>query len=125
MPDDILTSQELQAIRGVKILLFSGTKTATGNTQATPQNVLRFKEGTFFLRCTAASGTTPTMTVKIQTKDPAGAYWLDLTAFAELTAAGGEMKAVAANLGETLSVLYTIGGTTPSFTFTVYGVFKI
>jgi len=125
MPNDILTPQELQAIRGVKILLFSGTKTATGNTQATPQNVLRFKEGTFFLRCTAASGTSPTNTVTIQTKDPVGDYWLPLVAFTQITAAGGEVKFVAANLGENLSVLYTIGGTTPSFTFTVYGVFKI
>lgn len=122
---DLLTSQEIQAIRGIKVLLFSGTKTATGNSQDDPKKVLRFKEGTFFLRATAKSGTGPTLDVKIQTKDPGGAYWYDLATFTQLTNVGGEMKAVAANLGEYVSVLYTIGGTTPSWTFYVYGVFKI
>lgn len=122
---DLLTAQEIQAIRGVKVLLFTGTKTATGNSHSDPKKVLRFREGTFFLRATAKSGTSPTLDVKVVSKDPGGDYWYQLAAFTQLTDVGGELKAVAANLGEYCSIEYTIGGTTPSWTFYVYGVFKI
>lgn len=75
-----------------------------------------------FLDVTAVSGTSPTLDVKVQTKGPDG-KWYDIASFAQKTGTGNEAKAIT-NYGEILKVVYTIGGTTPSFTFSVTGVVK-
>lgn len=79
-------------------------------------------EAIVFLDVTAASGTSPTLDVKIQVADPNGAYY-DLASFAQKTAAGREAKQIA-NFGQNAKIVYTIGGTTPSFTFSVTAISK-
>ncbi len=80
---------------------------------------------------TAVSGTTPTLTVALQGKDPASGKYYTILASASITAVGTTVLHVypglvaaansAANavLPRTWNVVATIGGTTPSFTFSI------
>lgn len=86
-----------------------------------------------FLAVTAASGTTPTLDVKVQVKDPINDTYIDLpgSAFAQkTTTATDELtiypgvtvaanRAVSQPLSQKWRVVATIGGTTPSFTFSL------
>ncbi len=105
-------------------LLASAARTASGDTSATPVNVKRFKEANFFLDVTAVAGTEPTLDVAVKSKDPASGKWFDLVTFTQATGVTSEMKSVAGNLGSLIVVFYTIGGTSPSFTFSVGAVLK-
>jgi len=92
-----------------------------------------FKGGIFFLNITAVSGTTPTMTVKIQYKDTLTGTYVDVPggAFAAKTSAGVDSltiypgvistanRSVMLPLGDEFRAVATIGGTTPSFTFSL------
>lgn len=74
------------------------------------------------LRCqlnvTAASGTSPTLNVVIEdTLD--GANWNTIATFAQRVAAGREVVNVTTPFTDRLRVRWTVGGTTPSFTFAV------
>lgn len=86
-----------------------------------------------FLNVSAASGTTPTLDVKLQTKDPISGSYLDIpgAAFTQKTTAAGlstltvhpfataSPGVIAQALGRTLRVATTVAGTTPSFTYSV------
>jgi len=70
------------------------------------------------LDVTAASGTTPSLTVVIEdTLD--GTTWNVVGTFAAKTAAGREVINVTTPFANRLRVRWTITGTTPSFTFSV------
>lgn len=70
------------------------------------------------LDVTAASGTTPSMTVVIEsTLD--GTNWDALGTFAAKTAAGREVITINPVIGRRVRARWTITGTTPSFTFSV------
>jgi len=71
------------------------------------------------LNVTAASGTTPTLDVLIEDSVDGGATWNTVATFAQKTAAGREVVNLTGLFGDTLRVRWTIGGTTPSFTFAV------
>lgn len=101
----------------------SGAQTANGQT-----GVLSGYGGSQTLRIqvnvTAASGTTPTLTVAIQdTVD--GTNWNQLAITSSITAAGITIIEIGPGLtnnhvfADRLRVQWTIGGTTPSFTFEV------
>ncbi len=105
-------------------MLTSGTRTSSGDTSATPIDVKKYKEAIFFLDVTAVSGTTPTLDVKIRTKDPASGKWFDLVTFTQATGVTSEMKTVSGLLGSQIAVFYTIVGDTPSFTFSLGAVLK-
>lgn len=105
-------------------MLASAARATSGDTSATPMDVKKFKEAVFFLDVTAVSGTTPTLDVKIKTKDPVSGKWFDLASFTQATAVTSEMKAVSGLLGSQIAAFYTISGTTPSFTFSLGAVLK-
>src|SRR5574341_459612 len=111
--------------------LVSGTFTATTNgADFSERNA---SGGFFFLNITAASGTTPTLDVKIQAKCEKTGIDHDIpgAAFTQKTAATTEMLVVSprgtvsANrphshpLPATFRAVATIAGTTPSFTFSL------
>lgn len=98
----------------------SAARTASGDSGEF--NLYDMDEVLVFLDVTAVSGTDPTLDVKVQTKDPNG-KWYDLASFAQKTATGQEAKAITV-FGESLRISYTIGGTTPSFTFAVTAIAK-
>ncbi len=103
----------------------STAETASGSA-IVAESVGEFRELLVTLNCTAASGTTPTLNVKLQTSDDGGTTWYDLpsAAFTQLTAAGTGILQLNVPFGDTLKVVWTIGGTTPSFTFAVKAVAK-
>jgi hypothetical protein len=73
------------------------------------------------LNITAASGTTPSMTVTIETSSTGSGGWTTVgTAFAAATTTGVQRR-VASSLDRFIRVTWAITGTTPSFTFSVSG----
>lgn len=88
-----------------------------------------YRGATFYLDVSAKSGTTPTLDVKIQQKDPLTGAWTDLTgaAFAQKTDVGADAltiypgiavtanKAVSNVLPGIVRAVLTVGGTTPTF----------
>ena len=93
-----------------------------------------WRGGVFTIDVTAASGTTPTLDVKLQSKDPASEKYSDVpdAAFAQITTAAGlAVLVVYPGVTETANVsvsdivpvvfkfVATITGTTPSFTFSL------
>jgi hypothetical protein len=105
-------------------LLASAARTTSGNTESTPVSVGWYKEADLFLNVSAASGGSPTLDVVIETQDPASGVWATLTSFTQKTTTGSELKTISTNLGYRIAVKYTIGGSTPSFTFSVGVVLK-
>lgn len=94
----------------------SAVKTASGEGSAL--DLEKTKELVVTLDVTAASGTAPTLDVKLQ-HSPDGVKWSDLgTAFGQKTGASREVKAFT-QYHRYVKAVYTIGGTTPSFTFSV------
>ncbi len=76
-----------------------------------------------FLDVTAASGTTPTLNVIVETRTSAGTARTVGAAFTQATAVSSERKSFV-GLGDEYRVRWTIAGTTPSFTFSVTGYSK-
>lgn len=74
------------------------------------------------LDVSAASGTTPTLNVTIEESDD-GTTWRTVAAFAQKTAVSAERKSFAI-ASDFYRVAWVIGGTTPSFTFSVTGSTK-
>lgn len=108
------------------IVLASLARTISGDTDSTPTIVGKYKEAIAFIDVTAASGTSPTLDVKFQTQDPVSLKWFDLTnlTFTQKTTVSTEMKTQSSLLGSKLRCVYTIGGTTPSFTFSIGLILK-
>lgn len=95
--------------------LASAARTATGTVDlgAFPSDG---DELNVYLNVTAASGTSPSMTVMYQCS-PDGVTYYDHTAGAAITAATSQLIKVATNTGTYGRISYAISGTTPSFTF--------
>lgn len=70
------------------------------------------------LAVTAAAGTSPTLNVVIEDSLD-GTNWYAIGTFAQRTAAGTEVLNITTPFADTVRVRWTIGGTTPSFTFSV------
>ncbi len=99
------------------------TATATGNSRSFYEPGA-FSKAVFLLDVSAASGTTPTLDVKVQGWNPMSEKWHDVVTFAQQTAATGTVIAAqTANLDfQAYRALWTVGGTTPSFTFTLAAI---
>lgn len=87
------------------------TGTGTGTTTVGRAQVAK-------LDVTAASGTTPSLTVTIQ-DSPDGSAWTTRDTFAAKTTTGTEIRALPRGLDTNVRASWTISGTTPSFTFSV------
>lgn len=70
------------------------------------------------LACTAASGTNPTLNVVVEDSLD-GSTWNQIGSFTQLTASGQQAINIAAPFADTIRVRWTLGGTSPSFTFSV------
>lgn len=111
----------------------SAARTATAN--SSDQENLGAKGIWLSLNISAASGTSPTLDVKVQRKCPLSDTYYDVVggAFAQKTTTGSDdlliypgitaaaNRAVSSAIASRWRVVATIGGTTPSFTFTVAG----
>lgn len=122
------------------VLIPAGTvATASGNSglilegSSNPENEVA-RGVTLLVNVSAASGTTPTLAFTVQAKDPASGNWFALgPASTTITTTGQQViqlslgdgtDSAAVTIPVSLPALpwrvaYTIGGTTPSFTFSV------
>lgn len=100
----------------------SATKTATfksAGVELADQAVVRLN-----LAVTAHAGTTPTLDVKVQTSaTDVDANYVDVPngAFAQVTTVNATTRLVVGALDRFVRVVATIGGTTPSYTYSVTG----
>ena len=120
---------ELQKYRGEPITIFPSTQvdgavSLTGDSKADSVSAMQFKEMTFFLNCSQFHGSLTSLDVDIITRDPVSGEWHELVSFTQLTEAGKEMKAVAANVGDEIAMQYTLVGAFTA-TFSVGAVGKI
>lgn len=105
------------------VVLASASRTASGDSGRIGE-VDDAKAASFFLDVTAAAGTSPTLDVVVETKDPASGKWFTIATFTQATGVTSERVAVTENMGHDVRVSYTIGGTGPDFTFSVGAVFE-
>jgi len=114
---------ELLKYRNVSSKLYEGSvNEAVVDNKSDPIEVGPFKEATFFLSCTAFTGTT--LDVVIYTKDPAANVWHAIATFTQLSDVGTEMKVAAANLGDKIAYVITPVGAGVK-TLTISANFKI
>ena len=96
-------------------LLASAARTATASAAAVP-GFAAANNLVLQLNVTAASGTLPTLDVVVQdTVD--GTNYATIATFTQATGVTREVIRLATPFTDTLRVVYTIGGTLPSFTF--------
>lgn len=93
-----------------------GAETATGSSSGVDNAASSAGGGVASLHVTAASGTTPSLTARVQHSTD-GSVWTDLITFTAATAATFERKTVTGTVNRHLRADWTISGTTPSFTF--------
>lgn len=109
------------AIRG-NILLPSAARTSTGNGTARQLGAVSATQRVFSsLHVVAASGTTPTLDVTVRSDDASGfATPTTQLTFTQVTTTTSQFQSAAGAITDDWwRVTYTIGGTTPSFTFIV------
>lgn len=94
----------------------SAARTATGTGSAFDTPDAESLEAT--LTVSAASGTTPTLDVTLETSIDGGTSWDTVGAFGQLTAPGSDGH-VFGPLGDQCRWKWAVGGTTPSFTFSI------
>jgi len=113
------------AIKDVLILHSSAAETATGQS-ADFGEFGSFMRAVLYLNVTAVSGTTPSMTVKLQERSPAvtGGQYFDPSGYAFTAATGvtSERKVIDPLYAVRYRAVWTISGTTPSFTFSLVAV---
>ena len=109
-------------VRGEELTLHASgeeTETVTGDWFNTEEvNTLDL-----FLDGTAVGGTTPSMTVSIETREGAADTPAVVGSFAAKTGIASERKRFS-GLGKECRYVATISGTTPAFTFALTGVSK-
>ncbi len=93
----------------------SAARTADG--QSEPIDASEYLEAHALLDVTAVSGMLPTLDLVIETS-PDKANWFPHTTFSQKTDAGKDLRTLS-NLGKYVRARWTIGGTTPSFTFSL------
>lgn len=95
------------------------TVTTTGTSREYPE-IAQLNSAIIFLDVSAASGTTPSLTVSLQQQDPFSLKWQDVVVFAAQTAVTGATPLAAQTLelyAVTYRLSWIVSGTTPSFTF--------
>jgi len=115
-----------------KTVLALAARTSSGN--SADQTNYNAKGAIFYLNITAVSGTAPTLDVIVQVKDPTSGIYSPIVAFPQQTSAATKKVIVYPGatdvdlkfddendvaLPRTYRVRYVIGGTNPSFTFSV------
>lgn len=132
------------AVCSKNVTLRSATVAATDEAVSTHVGIETFTSATLMFEVTAASGTSPTLDVYVQTLLPDGSTYQDLVHFTQATGATKQVvclipqsaapftistaglaagTAKSMLMGHTWRVWAVVGGTNPSFTFSVKGDF--
>lgn len=104
-------------------ILFHPSAEETISGESVTNNLEENEVIALFVNVSAASGASPTMTVKLQ-ESPNGTDWYDVPSLntAEFITTGTESVriAVGTKLAEKVKLVWTVGGATPAFTFTAH-----
>jgi hypothetical protein len=94
--------------------------TTNGDSGATPLIILHGSVVVFFLDVTGVSGTSPTLDVYIDIQDPASGKWVNQDKFTATPITTTGTWAIALQVRSTkYRIRWVLGGTNPSFTFSV------
>jgi len=114
----IIVPVDLQArYKSPGLTLFSGTVTSNGNTadiDVSPYSILEVE-----IKVTSVSGTTPTLDVYIEGKFEATGDYKVLASQTGINATGVWFLTVNPLVFRYIRIRWSVGGTSPSFTFTV------
>lgn len=99
-------------------LATSAARTTTGSGSAVTGWSRTAGSAVVKLDVTAASGTSPTLTVTVQ-DSPDGSTWTTRDTFGVKTTVSNETRPLPGGLAPYVRAAWTITGTTPSFTFSV------
>jgi hypothetical protein len=95
----------------------------TSNSQSASQDVGQYTEGILLIDITAVSGTSPTLDIAVQTK--INETWVDIPGVTVAQQTVVNTLAVAlTNFGKDVRLSMTVGGTSPSFTFSAHFLAK-
>lgn len=109
----------LRTSRGRAVTLAaSAARTATGS--GTAQEIADRGAVRLLLDVTAASGTTPTLDVTVETSYDGSTGWTSLGTFTQNTAVSSQRKNFS-GADRFVRASWVIAGTTPSFTFSIVG----
>ena len=101
----------------IRVLNPLSAKTATASNASVDNGASTTNGFSAYLHVTAASGTTPSMTAKVQ-HSADNSTWADLGTFTAVTAANAYQRITGTGtVNRYLRAQYTISGTSPSFTF--------
>jgi hypothetical protein len=115
---EIMVPVDLQArYKSPGLTLFSGTVTASGNTADIDVSLYSVIE--IEVKVTSVSGTTPTLDVYIEGKFEATGDYKVLASVTGITSTGIWFITINPLAFRYIRVRWVVGGTTPSFTFTV------
>ena len=104
-------------------LVPSATVTVNGN--SSDLSVALYNSITCFLDVTAYSGTNPTLDVYAKSKDPISANYITIGQYPQVTGIGTWQLAIDGSvLGSDIRFEWVLGGTDPSFTFSIGIVLK-
>lgn len=108
--------------RQEETLVTSAVRTANGQGSALAPKGEKVR---LFLDVSAAGGTSPTLDVKVDVRDPLSGNWVqNAEAFAQVTGTGTTSLVITNPLGTEFRIRWVIGGTSPSFTFSVGAVWE-
>ena len=116
-----------QALDKLELLTFHATATRTATGSATGLDLQQYDGDIVLLLDSAAgTGTTPTLAVTVEHSDSLGSGYTAITgaAFTTVTTTASQQKLVVSRdeAKRYVRATYTLGGTTPSFTFSVNAV---
>jgi hypothetical protein len=111
-------------MRTEDLQIYSGTVTESGNSYSSPISVKSAGEVVLFLDVTSASGTDPTLLVKLMTKDTISNKWFLIGNFDSVSGPTTDITFVIHGLGSYIATAWEVGGTNPSFTFALNASIK-
>ena len=121
MPDRSTEEFQLEA---------SSARTGTTAVNTTAYDVSRYTEGAILLSVTAGGGSSPTLTLKLYTKSADGNMWYlhsTLVSALSINTATATPLYIAypiTNFGEIIRIEHQMGGSSPTGTYEIRGVFK-
>ena len=111
-------------MRTVESQVYSGTVVTNGNSYDSPINVQGTSEVVLFLDVVSASGTNPSLTVYLMTKDVISGKWFLVGNFTPKTSVGTDITYIINGLGSYIACAWAVTGVDPSFTFALNASIK-
>lgn len=123
---DRFSAPNEHAVRYTRVYTLHASQAETASGQSATFDVSNFYDGLLFIDVTAVSGTTPQLSLQLQTQDPVSGKWVPLSTQPSIPAITSTYTNVfyVTNYGQLVRLTWTITGTNASFTFSASLVVK-